>query len=147
MVNFFMGPLQLDQYVFSKLRVETNLGHKPESIAPTVNVQIQAGVGPVEGVENKYQVTLEIGSLRAPDGTGTLPYDVAFQVVGQFSVLDPSFPDKEKLLRINGTSILYSAAREMILIMTSRGPWGPYQLPTVNFQTLSKQAATPAVPG
>ena len=42
---------RLVQYVFSKLRVETNFGHK------TVNMQTQAGVGPVEGVENKYQVT------------------------------------------------------------------------------------------
>ncbi len=142
-----MGPLQVDQYVFSKLRVETNFEHKLESLAPTVNVQIQAGLGPVEGVENKYQVTLEISSLRAPDGAGTLPYDVAFQVVGQFSILEPTYPDKEKLLRINGTSILYSAAREMVLIVTSRGPWGPYLLPTVNFQALSKQAATLAVPG
>ncbi|MHB1752182.1 MAG: protein-export chaperone SecB [Acidiferrobacter sp.] len=142
-----MGPLQLDQYVFSKFSVETNIGHKPESLAPMVNVQIQAGLGPVVGAENKYQVTLELSSLRAPDGTGTLPYEVAFQVVGQFSVLDPSYNDKEKLVRINGTSMLYSAAREMVLLITGRGPWGPYQLPTVNFQTLSQQAATPAVLG
>ena len=112
-----------------------------------VNVQIQAGLGPVVGAENKYQVMLELSSLRAPDGTGTLPYEVTFQVVGQFSVLDPSYNDKEKLVRINGTSILYSAAREMVLLVTGRGPWGPYQLPTVNFQTLSQQAAAPAVLG
>jgi preprotein translocase subunit SecB len=142
-----MGPLQLDQYTFSKLCVETNFGHKPETLAPMVNVQIQAGLGPVVGAENKYQVMLELSSLRAPDGTGTLPYEVTFQVVGQFSVLDPSYNDKEKLVRINGTSILYSAAREMVLLVTGRGPWGPYQLPTVNFQTLSQQAAAPAVLG
>ncbi len=142
-----MGPLQLDLYTFSKLHAVANFRHRPDTVAPTVNIQIQAGLGPVEGMDNKYQVTLEVSRIEPPEGTGTLPYEIAFQVVGQFSVLDASHKDKEKLLRVNGTSVLYSAAREMILIMTGRGPWGPYQLPTINFQEMAHQSAMPAAPG
>ena len=49
--------------------------------------------------------------------------------------ISPEWP-KEKvmdLLKITGASILYSAAREFLLITTSRLPWKPVMLPTISF--------------
>ncbi len=38
-----------------------------------------------------------------------------------------------KLAGITGSSILYSAAREHLLMVTGRMMWGPFQLPTIRF--------------
>jgi preprotein translocase subunit SecB len=56
------------------------------------------------------------------------------QVVGFFKVA-PDYPDDEieKLIQIGGSSILYSASRDFVLTITSRGPWGPVFLPSVTF--------------
>ena len=140
--------MQLEVYNFSKLEVETNFEHKANTPVPVVNVQIQFGIGPIPGLENRYKIVLGVDHLQ-PANTdnekGTLPYKIALQVIGQFAV-EPAEPDAEKLeklLRFNGGSMLYSAAREMVLIVTGRGPWGPYALPTVNFQTLKKVEPQP----
>lgn len=80
---------------------------------------------------NTYQVTLEITAMPE-DETKRIPYAIHLIVVGMFSV-DEKWPDPEKLLKVNGASILYSAAREFIITVTSRGPWPPTTLPTISF--------------
>jgi preprotein translocase subunit SecB len=133
-----MAPLQLDSYAFSKLCVEVNREHKPNAVALKVALNIQGGFGIIEQDETKRLLTLKISELRPAEGEdGTLPYTIELEVIGQFSILDPQYQDKEKLVRVNGTSILYSAAREQILTITGRCLFGPYQLPTVNFQELT----------
>ena len=42
---------------------------------------------------------------------------------------------------MNGSSILYSSAREYLLLITSRAPWGQLKLPTMSFADLTVQAA------
>jgi len=44
-----------------------------------------------------------------------------------------------KLLRINGSSILYSSAREFLITVTSRMPYGALILPTVSFNSYKKK--------
>jgi preprotein translocase subunit SecB len=63
-----------------------------------------------------------------------VPYSGTLKIAGFFSV-DPSVPKEkmETLLMVNGLSMLYSSAREHVLSVTSRGPWGPFYLPTVSF--------------
>lgn len=82
-----------------------------------------------------YQVTLEITAMPE-DETKRIPYAIHLIVVGMFSV-DEKWPDPEKLLKVNGASILYSAAREFIITVTSRGPWPPTTLPTISFLPIS----------
>ncbi|MHB1750520.1 MAG: hypothetical protein ACYCR3_10445 [Acidithiobacillus sp.] len=138
-----VAPLQLEIYNFSKLEVEANFSHKPDATVSIVNMRIQLGIGPVPELEKRYKIVLGLDELKVAEtenGDGTLPYRIAIQVIGHF-LMDPeeeSPETREKILRISGGSLLYSAAREMVLLITGRGPWGPYQLPTVNFQTLKK---------
>jgi hypothetical protein len=42
---------------------------------------------------------------------------------------------------MNGSSILYSSARQYLLLITSRAPWGQLKLPTMTFADLTVQAA------
>lgn len=132
-----MGPILVEQYVFSRLHVDADLAHNPEIAVPTVNVRVKMGIGPTPEEENKYQIHLELVNLHPTDGReGTLPYHIEFSMIGHF-VAAPG--TDQELVRINGASILYSAAREMILQITGRGPWGPYMLPTVNLKNMQKQ--------
>ncbi|MCX5893162.1 MAG: hypothetical protein NTW80_09360, partial [Deltaproteobacteria bacterium] len=37
------------------------------------------------------------------------------------------------MVHTNGAAILYSSTREFLLMITGRGPWGGFYLPTTNF--------------
>jgi preprotein translocase subunit SecB len=77
-------------------------------------------------------VKLQVSTV--PAGELPIPYRVALEVIGFFSVL-PDMPEAEvtNLVYMNGSALLYSAAREYLLLLTGRGPWPALQLPTTNF--------------
>ena len=79
-----------------------------------------------------WQVPLNL--KYAPRAEENVPYSFTINIVGFFKV-DPKWSkDKiEPLVHINAPAVLYSASRELISIMTGRGPWGPILLPSVNF--------------
>ena len=56
-------------------------------------------------------------------------------LVGFFGCRDgfPSPEDEEQFVRVNGSSMLYGAAREIVRSLTSRGPWGELMLPGISF--------------
>jgi len=94
---------------------------------------INVSVTPSEQQENLFQVDLEI-KLEPKEDKDIFPYQIQLVTVGIFEI-SPEWP-KEKvmdLLKITGASILYSAAREFLLITTSRLPWKPVMLPTISF--------------
>jgi preprotein translocase subunit SecB len=47
---------------------------------------------------------------------------------------------REIMALVNGFSILYSAAREMLLNVTARSAYGPVSLPTLSFVNLVQEA-------
>ena len=128
-------PLQLDGYVFTKLLVEANSDYDPEKQQETTESEIDFSLGIVVGKDKDnprlYQIEIHIENLRAK--TTILPYTVEAKVVGVFSV-DPEFKhdDLERLIQVNGASMLFGAAREQILTISGRGPFGPLKLPTIN---------------
>lgn len=137
------APLQLERYVFTKLEIETNQDYVPQEVSPDNPIKLRLDIGLGEHSEDptKFQVSMGIDELRAEKGV--LPYRIALQVVGQFSVAQNFKPDDlKKLVQVNGASMLYSAARELVLLVTSRGPWSAFQLPTISFY----QAVSEAVP-
>ena len=128
------APLQLERYVFTKLEVEANPDYVPqEAVADSpVKLRLDVGLGEHQEDPTKFQVIVGVDELRAEKGT--LPYRIAFQTVGVFSVnKDFKHDDIKKIVQINGASMLYSAARELVLLITGRGPWSAYQLPTISF--------------
>lgn len=64
-----------------------------------------------------------------------LSYTGRIELQGFFRVPDvPGAADQAgRLVTVAGSSILYSAAREYLLLVTSRAPCGPIQLPTKSF--------------
>lgn len=136
-------PLQLERYVFTKVEVEANPDYVPqEAVADSpVKLRLDMGLGENQEDPTKFQVTVGIDDLRTEKGA--LPYRIALQAVGLFSVSkDFKHDDLKKIVQVNGASMLYSAAREMVLLITGRGPWSAYQLPTISFyQAVSEAVA------
>lgn len=64
------------------------------------------------------------------------PYEINLLVVGHFSG-DPAAASEKDFVNqvvISGPNLLYGAARERIMSMTTRSAWGEYILPAVVFE-------------
>ncbi len=127
-------PLRLDDYFFTRVFFEANPKYsKPAENDPTpMEIGISLELLGHKSDPNRFQLKLTLNKSDADDPP--LPYNFDVQVVGLFSV-DPEFKhdDIPKLVKINGGSMLYSATREYLLMITGRGPWGGLKLPTVSF--------------
>ncbi len=131
-------PLELKQYFFPVTQVvadpEVSDDKDVNAIAYTIGTSIQKSEE-----DNVYQVSVDISS-PPDDEECNQAYRIHIVVVGVFTVAE-SWDDKERLLRVNGSSILYSAAREFLITITSRGPFGAVTLPTISFNTEAAKKA------
>ena len=127
-------PLQLENYFFKRLLVDAQLPDGEDEPrferSPPVTTEIE--LYPHVEDENRYQVRMVIERDDAQQSPGT--YEVELEVYGFFSV-SPDWPEEEResIVRVTGASILYGAAREHLLAVTSRGPWPALMLPTISF--------------
>jgi preprotein translocase subunit SecB len=81
-----------------------------------------------------------------PSHSGNFPYTFRIDVIGFFNTpATAANRDPLSLLQVNGSSILFGAAREMIANFTSRGPFRSILLPSVSFvpDNLNKQPPAP----
>ncbi|MBU0483914.1 MAG: hypothetical protein KKB30_05315 [Proteobacteria bacterium] len=129
------SPLALIEYCFPVAQVVAN--PEREKNSDVNDIRFDAEVGVAESADGGlYQVTVEITSIDPIEiDKEKNPYDIHVVALGHFKV-HPDWPDPGKLVRVNGASILYSAAREFIITITSRGPWGAITIPTKSFQTI-----------
>lgn len=123
-------PLTVKEYFFPFVQVSADAEYTPGSPQsnPDFETKVFVDHNPDNGV---YQVNLEITAFPVNEKDNT-PYSVHLIAVGLFTV-GKDVPDPVKLLEITGASILYSAAREFLITITSRGPWPPFFLPTISF--------------
>jgi preprotein translocase subunit SecB len=105
-----------------------------------IDLQTKVAVNTDDDDKSRYQVSLEITALPE-DEDKVVPYSVHLIAVGLFTV-DENWDDPEKLMRVTGASILYSAAREFIITITSRGPWPPMILPSISFMSSQDKKET-----
>lgn len=126
------APLQLERSFFTSLEVEADPQHKlGES---RVNLTADPMIGVLDDDPGRWQIDLDI-KVRPEPGATPPPYRIHLHVIGAFAFPGRDRTEEEKagILAATGVSILYSQAREFLLMLTSRGPWGPFQLPTVSF--------------
>ncbi len=129
------APLSLERYFYTRVSVEANRDFGPDDLrTPPRDVDIDVRVGMLKDANSSglYQLVLGVNNLTAKEGR--LPYTIDAEVVGVFR-LDGEFKhdNREHLLKVNGSSILYGALREYLLMLTGRGPWGEFQIPTISF--------------
>ncbi len=127
------APIELKKYFFPFVHVAADPQYEPGKEADKAHFDVRTSITKDEG-NNLYQVTVEIVA-QPEDEDSRIPYSIHLIGVGLFGV-DDKWEEHEKLLRINGASIIYSAAREFLITVTSRGPWPPVILPTISFANL-----------
>jgi preprotein translocase subunit SecB len=152
-----LSPIQLLQVMFKHVKVELDTAHQPENIPNPLNssftfdgvaLKLDAGYGLADETHERgpiYFVELRIlvDNIPQPEKVGQQfsPYtlDVALEgvILVPQGAENPAPPDD--LAFINGLAMLWSAAREQILSLTSRMRAGPVMLPTVHFHDLRKE--------
>lgn len=118
----------LKKYFFPVVNIRANTNYKPDE-EKNILFDIESAVVKLKERDNFFQLILDI-TINDEDSKN-YPYMGQVQAVGFFDI-DSSLSKKEahKVLRYRGIEILYAAIREIILMVTGRGPWGVIGLPT-----------------
>ena len=133
-------PLTLKKYFFPFVQVAADAEFDSSEGVPEIAIETKVAIEKAPD-NDTYQVMLEI-TVFPENEKKKIPYSIHLIAVGLFSV-SKEWDDPEKLLKINGASILYSSAREFIITITSRGPWPPVLLPTVSFLPIEAEEKIP----
>lgn len=142
--------ISLIEYFATDLLLGTNPAFVPDQpvefddkdlvVVPTVKQNEKA---PRDGT--RWQVTLEVRHQPAPGVN--FPYSYRVVLVGQFGISDNvTTEDEERFVRIQGASVLYGMTREIVRVLTGRGPYRPVILPTVNFYERKPTIEPPTIP-
>lgn len=128
------APLILDQSLLIELKVTAHpkFGQfdQDSTIAPEA-LKVNVEVAQREDMAAAWVIQLTLG--LEDETESAIPY--AFEIVtwGAFRVSDDYPYDSQALVFTNGPAILYSSAREILALVTGRGPYPAVMLPTVNF--------------
>jgi preprotein translocase subunit SecB len=125
----YPSPLQFERYFFTKVKVDANPAGKVDAVN-TLNCEVELAIA--EGDPKRFQVVLRL-KLLSPAGMEAC-YTGEIHAVGLFRVVD-GWPEanRAKLVEANGAALLYGAIRELVLTITTRGPWPPILLNSVTF--------------
>jgi preprotein translocase subunit SecB len=139
-----LAQISLTNYFVSSLQLSTNSKFDPQN--PTAieleDFRIENDAEPTSENRRTWTVTLGVALTARPEKA--LPCELKLNMVGTVTV-DQAVKDEniERLVRINGTSLVFGAARETIRAITSlTGPSRVVLLPTVTFWE-SKPAVLP----
>jgi len=146
------APLQLQDYWVDFIQVRANTQYDP-LVPPDLDL------GSIEIKADVWQHLTELDETRGtswfvrlqihqaiPEGLN-IPYEFALDITGSIAV-HPSFTGEqlERSIEVNGPSMLFGAAREIIRAATGRGPHAPIIIPSANFfQRLPTSEKTPAL--
>lgn len=125
-------PLRLEFSVFDHVLVEAVAEYEEGGGEPEPQVELTLAHSPENSEEWVIWLTIEIPETAKP----MPPYAIELRAFGVFAVAGDlgSQAETARLVAVNGGSILYSSAREFLLMVTSRGPSDSYALPTHDFR-------------
>jgi len=133
-----LAPLQLSDYFVIAINVEAQSDYAPSApdefdVETLEKLLVDAKCIPDEKTENRFTVTLTIKQDRI-EGKN-LPYVFELRMVGFLDFLAKDWEQGEiqRQIEINGPSMLFGAAREILRAATGRGPFGPVLLPSTTF--------------
>src|SRR5690554_1532254 len=136
-----LSPLQLVQMTFTKTQVEVfeTVEDAGESWAPQfdfegVNLLVENTVGQQENNTTDFLVALRVAVFNEADAVKKAPYTFDITVQGVFKLAaDFACDDRDDLVRVNGSAMLYGAIRDMLQQITARSMLGTLLLPTLHF--------------
>ncbi len=129
-----LSPLQLEGYFLTELSFQADPAHDPGKPIQfhEHDLAVEPTTTPLSDQERRWQVTLKI--RLQPRRESNSPYFLSLSLVGVVWAAPQIPADRlESLIRTNGPSMLYGAAREMVRDLTARGPYPALSLPSVSF--------------
>ena len=138
-MDWHIAPVDVLNYFVKSFSMDTNMKYdkdKPRDLSLR-NIVITNRMFPSKKHKNVFVVSINL-EMKVPEGKNT-PYAIKMEMFGRFQVSEKVPVElREKMVKINGSSILYGAAREIIKEMTGRGIFRKIQFPTVSFAELKK---------
>lgn len=140
-MNWHIAPLEVIDYYVRAMNFEVNLKcdkNKPSQL-DLEDVEIKNELLRMEYDKDRYAVILNL-NIKSPENKNT-PYAIKLEMYGYFQV-SKDMPEeiREKIVKTNGTSILYGAAREIIKEMTARGGYRAILIPTASFAEIKTES-------
>jgi len=103
--------------------------------AEDVNTTVEIGQNPDDELEFFFRLT-----IRLDDKDSKFPYDFRIRLSGFFKVSPDCAPEmREPLATVNGPSVLYGAAREMLAMVSARSRVVSVFLPPIRFTPWTKK--------
>ncbi len=102
----------------------------------TINAMLQSSIGAPQRFRCEMNVILQ------DEPSGTFPYSFSVILVGTFiSAVEFTEEQLNSLIKPNVSSVLYSAARELVSSITTRSTYPGFLLPVVSFVDNKEQSA------
>lgn len=126
-----LSPLQLKQHFFTVICLKA-VPKPAKDGKPHLQPTVRCTADPK--LPNHWRLNLHL-KLESALPEKPFAYEGEIEIQGLVVVHDKFDAGKrEQLAQVNGMSLLYSAAREMLLNLTARSAYGTLCLPTLNFQ-------------
>ncbi|MCS0607392.1 protein-export chaperone SecB [Massilia solisilvae] len=151
-----LSPLQLEHYHFTRLSITarenidndemtSSTNPYPSTEGLDINTSVSLGEPGDDDDPHQFAVTLHISC--APPDDSDFPYDFDVAIEGVFSIEHKgTLEERRSLVVCNGASMLFGAAREVLLSATARQKYGPMLLPSANFYGMVPEARNQAKP-
>lgn len=133
------APLQLADYWAVSTHVDANPAFKNEEPVSLSfdSIKVRHGIKQLESEQPKNDGTRWLVDLTVEQGIGdggNVPYSFTLKMQG-IVLAHPDLPEDRltRVVSVNGTTMLFGAAREVIRAATGRGPFPAVIIPSTNF--------------
>lgn len=146
------SPLLLNNYFVKELSYRSNPAFNPEAqvLRNEGKIHCTVEVGTALSVPDHFMVALVIVVEPSEVSPALDAYHISLRIEGYFNFkpeTDIPQAQKEKMVRLNGSSILMGLARGLVAQATGVSEFGKYLLPPVNFVEILKEGVEEAVAG
>jgi preprotein translocase subunit SecB len=135
-----LSPLQLAYYRVTKCSVTARPEYESEedgsdAILDQMRATLDVQHAPEDDSEHTSAWLVGLCLEFRPEANENCPYEFRIELFGIFQCSKelPGGLDAERLVGINGSSIIYGIARELLLGITEKSMWGGLTLPTMSF--------------
>ena len=142
-----LAPIQLEGYALTDLSFSANQDHKVDQPVSyrTEDIVVDHSSERDSKDDRVWRLTLAI--KIQPRAEANAPYYISLQISGLVRALPQlEHKDIETLMKVNGASLLYGVAREVVRQVTAIGPYAPLLIPSISFRPEAQSAPPPDAP-
>jgi preprotein translocase subunit SecB len=141
------SPIHLHDYFVTELSLSATPTFDAKKDVPIRLEDFQVGVEAKCLPEKKRDWQMILRLTFQPPAEANVPYRFTVEIVGFFLVQDGIAEERvERIIKVNGASMLYGALREIVRDTTARGPYSPMLLPSTSFYEPQPQPAPAPAP-